>query len=113
MRTRNQNECKETQTSGTLSRRSFLRSSAMIAGAATFGAPAILHGASPNERLNIAIIGSGGRGGSNLASVESENIVALCDVYAPNLDAAAAKYPKARLFADFISPLERFRRGGL
>ncbi len=73
----------------------------MIAGAATFGAPAILHGASPNERLNIAIIGSGGRGGSNLASVESENIVALCDVYAPNLDAAAAKYPKARLFADF------------
>src|SRR5262249_27417733 len=35
---------------------------------------------SPNEKLNLGIIGVGGRGAANLASVASENIVALCDV---------------------------------
>ena len=33
---------------------------------------------SPNAKLNIAMIGSGGRGGANLKSVGDENIVALC-----------------------------------
>jgi predicted dehydrogenase len=36
-----------------------------------------------------------------MGSVSSENIVALCDVNARNLDAAAAKHPGARKFADF------------
>lgn len=84
-----------------LSRRSFLKSSAAIVGAATLGMPAILHAQSPNEKLNIAVIATGGRGGSNLDAVSSENIVALCDVNAANLAPAAAKFPKARTFSDF------------
>ena len=83
-----------------LSRRSFLRSSAIAAGAATLGAPAILHAQNANDRLNIAIIGAGGRGGGNLSAVASENIVALCDVNQKNLDAAAARFPKARTCVD-------------
>ena len=35
------------------------------------------------------------------AGVASENIVALCDVYEPALDQAAAAYPKARRYRDF------------
>ena len=35
---------------------------------------------SPNEKLNVALVGSGGRGASNLTGLKSENIVALCDV---------------------------------
>ncbi|MDP7017641.1 MAG: Gfo/Idh/MocA family oxidoreductase [Pirellulaceae bacterium] len=35
---------------------------------------------SPNEKLNIALVGAGGRGAANLAAVASERIVALCDV---------------------------------
>ena len=35
---------------------------------------------SPNEKLNIAVIGLGGQGGSNLSAVSNQNIVALCDV---------------------------------
>ncbi len=62
-----------------VSRRGFLKSAATAA-TAGFAAPAILRGRNLNEKLNIAIIGSGGRGGANLRSVESENIVALCDV---------------------------------
>lgn len=84
----------------TLNRRRFLESSA-LAGAATFAAPSFLHGASPNEKLNIAVIGSGGRGAANMEGVSSENIVAVCDVNQDALDSAAQKYPKARKFTDF------------
>jgi predicted dehydrogenase len=83
-----------------MNRRRFL-STAAIAGAATFAAPAILRGRNLNEKLNIAVIGAGGRGASNLQSVASENIVALCDVNANNLGRAAKAHPQARRFADF------------
>lgn len=56
---------------------------------------------SPNEKLNIAIIGSGGRGGSNLRSVSSQNITVLCDVNQQNLSRAAAAHPRARTELDF------------
>src|SRR3954465_11118090 len=83
-----------------ISRRRFLNSVGIsAAGALAF--PAILRSASPNEKLNIAIIGSGGRGGSNLHDVASENIVALCDVNEKNLSAAASKFPQARKFTDY------------
>ena len=84
-----------------INRRTFLAKSAVAAGAMTFVAPAILRARNLNEKLNIAIIGSGGRGGSNLGSVSSENIVALCDVNENNLNSAAAKYPQARKAIDF------------
>jgi hypothetical protein len=83
------------------SRRQFLGSSALAAGAAAIGAPAILRAANANERLKIAIIGAGGRGAANTADVASENIVALCDVSQTNLDKASQQYPNARKYSDF------------
>ncbi len=80
-------------------RRRFIQRSAMAA--AVVAAPGILRAAGPNEKLNIAIIGAGGRGGANLDSVASENIVALCDVSEENLNRAAQKHPRARKFTDF------------
>lgn len=68
---------------------------------AASSAPVLLRGASPQEKLNLAIIGCGGRGAGNLAEVASENIVALCDVNARNLDAAAVRHPRARKYTDF------------
>ena len=84
-----------------VSRRKFLSAVTVAAGAVTFGAPAIVRGQDLNNKLNIAVIAAGGRGGGNLESVSSENIVALCDVNGNNLDAAAAKHPKARKIRDF------------
>ncbi|MGH7139710.1 MAG: Gfo/Idh/MocA family protein, partial [Pirellulales bacterium] len=83
-----------------LQRRDFLK---IAAGAAVLAAPAIVRGKNLNEKLNVAVIGCGGRGAHNLQSfaMEGENIVALCDVNQSNLDAAAAKYPQAKKFADF------------
>ena len=83
-----------------LTRRHFNRTLATAA-AGLAAAPALLRGADLNSKLNIAIIGAGGRGASNAESVKSENIVAVCDVDAHNLDAAAARYPRAKKFTDF------------
>ncbi|HEY5911239.1 MAG TPA: Gfo/Idh/MocA family oxidoreductase [Verrucomicrobiae bacterium] len=83
-----------------LTRRQFTRTLIAAAGGLSM-APAFLRGQNLNNRLNIAIIAAGGRGASNTDSVKSENIVALCDVNARNLDAAGSKYPQARRFADF------------
>src|SRR5436309_218393 len=84
-----------------LNRRRFLKSSTAAAGTFLLGAPALLRGKGLNEKLNVGIIGAGGRGAANTQSMSSEDIVALCDVSENNLNQAAAKYPKARKYVDF------------
>src|SRR5688572_28515720 len=68
--------------------------------AAVAGAPALLRGQNLNNKLNIAIIGVGGRGGASVSGVRSENIVALCDVNAVTLDRVAPGFPQAKRFTD-------------
>src|SRR5688572_5749480 len=82
------------------SRRRFLQT-ASTAGLGALGFPAILRSQSPGNKLNVVIIGCGGRGGSNMAEMLGENIVALCDVNAKNLAVAANKAPGAKQFRDF------------
>ncbi len=62
---------------------------------------------SPNDRLNIAGIGIGGMGGSNLKACESENIVALCDVDSKYAAKTFARYPQAKRYTDFRVMLEK------
>ena len=82
-----------------LTRRTFNKTA--IAASTLFTAPAFLRGRNLNEKLDIAVIGTGGRGGSNLRSVESENIVAVCDVNQTNLKFAQDRHPNAQSFQDF------------
>jgi len=85
------------------SRRSFLQSAAGAAALATFGSPAFLR-ASQLEKLNVAFIGVGGRGGANLKAVTADpdvNVVALCDVNEQNLGNAARLFPQSRKYIDF------------
>jgi predicted dehydrogenase len=56
---------------------------------------------SPNDKLNIAAVGVGGVGASNVMNSNTENIVALCDVDWKYAAATFKKYPKARVFSDF------------
>ena len=88
------------QPSQRLTRRTFLQGAATAAGG-LFAAPAIVRGTNLNEKLNIAIVGCGGRGAANLAGVSSENIVALVDVNDAAVQAAGAKHPQARKLNDF------------
>ncbi len=88
---------------GKISRRDLLRH----AGLANVGVWAFRQRAawpqvsSPNERLNIAGIGVGGRGWENLVACEAENIVALCDVDERWAGRAFERFPAARRFRDF------------
>ena len=68
---------------------------------AAYAFPGVVRGRNLNDTLNIAAIGVGGRGGSNLESVSSENIVAVCDVYASAVERAAATHTNAKKFKDF------------
>src|SRR5205809_7043227 len=75
-----------------LSRRSFLTASAATAAATsalTLAASAQPVGA--NERINVGLIGTGGRCRHlmpSLAKIPNVRITALCDVYDPNRDLA-------------------------
>ena len=60
----------------------------------------------PSEKLNIACIGVGGRGGNNLKGVSGENIVALCDVDMRRAARAFKNYPRAKHYRDFRKMLD-------
>jgi len=61
----------------------------------------------PSEKLNIASIGIGGQGASDIDSVSSENIVALCDVdWGPHTAKTFEKFPNARKYKDFRKMLD-------
>ena len=86
-----------------VTRRNMLRETAAIGiGTALFvGGEARAQSQSPNEKLNIGIIGAGGRGAANTKSVKTENIVALCDVDEQRLAKAAQGFPQAKTYFDW------------
>ena len=55
----------------------------------------------PSDKLNIAGIGVGGMGFGNLKNMESENIVALCDVDWKYSERVFEHFPKAKKYKDF------------
>ncbi len=62
---------------------------------------------SPNAKLNVACIGTGGQGGSDMGNVgKTENIVALCDIDKDRNAEALKKFPGAKLFDDYRVMLE-------
>jgi predicted dehydrogenase len=93
-----------------LHRRAFLGRVAAT-GAAAFAAPAIqIRGAvgpkSPNEKLNLGIIGTAGRARGNIQGVQGENLVALCDIDDLLLGRASEQFPGAKTYTDFRKLLE-------
>ena len=61
---------------------------------------------SPNEKLNVASIGAGGKAYSDIEGCSSENIVALCDVDDKSAARAYAKCEKAAKYKDFRKMLD-------
>ena len=70
------------------------------------GAGARAADVSPNEKLNIAFVGIGGRGSANLKGLSDENIVALCDVDDERAGSAFEKNPKAQKYLDYRKMLD-------
>jgi predicted dehydrogenase len=61
---------------------------------------------SPNEKLNIAAIGSGGKGKVDIAGCSHENIVALCDADDERAAETYKKYPNVPKYKDYRKMLE-------
>ena len=94
-----------------VSRRSFLSTAvAGIAGAAATrprGASAQVLGA--NDRVNVALIGAGRQGQSdvrNHLALPDVRVVSVCDVFGTNLDKGAAIAPGAKKVKDFREVLD-------
>jgi len=88
------------------------RRDVLMAGAAGAGLlvlrSGMLAGAdAPSNKLNVAGIGVGGRGWSNINAVAGENIVGLCAVNEKNLARAAEKFSKAKPYIDWRKCLEQ------
>jgi predicted dehydrogenase len=88
----------------TISRRGFLGSAgATAAGISILPSNTIagLGHKAPSDKLNIAAVGIGGMGFGNLKNMESENIVALCDVDWKYSQKAFDRYPNAKKYWDW------------
>src|SRR5688572_13320048 len=98
----------------TVTRRTFLKTSTAAAtGGMAF--PAIIkaqRSQSPNDKVNVAVMGPGGAGGAVLDDAKEENIVCLCDVdeakaaertkrVEEKTPGSTAHYKTAPLFNDF------------
>ena len=93
----------ETAVVSRVDRRDFIKTSSLAAGALAFGMPALLRGQNLNSKLNIACIGIGGKGRSDMNACAGENIVALCDVDSGSVvyETQTKKYPSAKFYKDF------------
>lgn len=94
-----------------LNRRQFLQRSAAAIGVLTFPFLASRNVLGANERLNIAGIGVGGKGASDVGNVDQENLVALCDVDEANAAGSFKKYPNAKRYKDYRVMLEKEGKG--
>jgi len=88
-------------------RRAFLQSS-LVGGA---GVLLLRHGKAAfgyeaNDKLNVAAVGIGGMGASNVGNVSSQNLVALCDVHESHAAQTFESHPQAKRYKDFRRMLE-------
>ena len=89
-----------------LRRRDFLKSTALVAGAAFLGAPAFVRGQNLNSKLRLAQIGAGGKGSSDTDHCSSEDIAVLCDADQNSAAGQMKKYPGAKYYRDYRKMLE-------
>ena len=84
-----------------MKRRSFLKTAAAAALGIQIVPRHVLGGdghTPPSEKLNLASIGVGGMGGSDIGSLAGGpiNMIAVCDVHEGNRNAAAGRFPAPR-----------------
>ncbi|MFN7116100.1 MAG: Gfo/Idh/MocA family protein [Saprospiraceae bacterium] len=90
----------------TTTRRKFLKTGAVTAGG-FFIVPRHVLGKgfiAPSDKLNIAAIGAGGKGQSDIANAwnnGANNVVALCDVDKSRAKGSIDKFPDAKFYNDF------------
>ncbi len=91
-----------------MNRRDMLRTAATGALAMTASSYSKILGA--NDKVNLGLIGAGGRGQSVMKAFQlnsTVNVAAVCDVYASRTDQALSSAPGARGFSDHRKLLDQ------
>ncbi|MDZ7877032.1 MAG: Gfo/Idh/MocA family oxidoreductase [Saprospiraceae bacterium] len=97
-----------------LNRRNFLKSSAILSGS-FFIVPRHVLGkgyVAPSDKLNVAAIGAGGKGTSDILNASNSginNVVALCDVDKARCKTSLNRFPNAKFYKDFRVMLEEMK----
>ena len=95
-------------TKQTIARRQFLKTAAVAGAGLTILPGGALAGPNaPSNRLNIALIGVGGRGRAHFGAVQDEKVVALCDVNEQALAAAGKTFPDTKHYVDWRKCLQQ------
>ena len=92
------------------SRRDFLKKTAAVAAGLTIVPSHTIAGLghkAPSDKLNIAGVGIGGKGHTNINAMNTENIVALCDVDWEYSKKVFEEYPNAKKFYDWREMLDQ------
>ena len=93
------------------SRREMLKKSTLAGGLWLVGSSVRRTVGSPNDKLNVAVVGIGGQGRANLNAVgRTENIIALCDVDDERAGNAYQRFPWAKKYYDFRRMLDDLDR---
>lgn len=89
--------------SAALPRREFLGKTLIASVLATGCSPSLQRARNLNSKVDIAVVGVGGKGASDTdgCAKAGANIVALCDVDANTLKSREAKYPEAKGYRDY------------
>jgi len=90
-----------------MKRRTFIKSAAVTGTGLIILPGGSLSGQNPSDKLNIALIGAHGRGSQHYRVLDTQNIVAICDVHADNMALAAKQYPNAKQYTDWHKCLEQ------
>ena len=98
--------------SNKITRRGFLKGAAVGGfGLLILRDSRLAFGSEANSKLNVAIVGCGGKGGHNMDEVaRTENIVAVCDVRGEPIAEALKKYPGAKVYPDFRRMLDAMHK---
>lgn len=91
-----------------LSRRDFIKTASLASAVAAF--PNVMRsqqGQSPNNKLNIALCGVGGRGYDAVQGLKGENFVAFCDVDDERAAKTYQEFPNVPHFRDFREMLDK------
>jgi predicted dehydrogenase len=91
-----------------MKRRDFLKTAATTGTGLLILPSGVLSGANaPSNKLNIALIGTWGRGEAHFGDLEKENVVALCDVNEDHLEFGAKRFPNAKKYVDWRKCLDQ------
>ncbi|HEY5911416.1 MAG TPA: Gfo/Idh/MocA family oxidoreductase [Verrucomicrobiae bacterium] len=91
-----------------MKRRDFLRTCAFAGTAGLILPNTTLVGANaPSNKLNVALIGTWGRGEAHFGGLSTENVVALCDINEEHLAFGAKRFPGAKQYVDWRQCLDQ------